>query len=225
MSARHRGRVGAGALFALAVALGSAPERTLAQDPGLDVLAEAGARYAAVDTLCASFVQRLEIPLLGDERTGSGRLCQARPNLFAMRFTDPEGDAIVADGEAVWVYFPSNDPRSVLKASPDRSAGGRDFHREFLEDTSERYEVRYEVEDELEGLPTHRIRLVPRSRANYRAAVLWIDRGEPVLRQVRIEEENGNVRTITLSDVEFDAAPGAGWFSFTPPAGALVITG
>ena len=123
------------------------------------------------------------------------------------------------------MYFPSNDPRSVLKASPDRSAGGRDFHREFLEDTSEKYEVRYEVEDELAGLPTHRIRLVPRSRANYRAAVLWIDRGEPVLRQVRIEEENGNVRTITLSDVEFDAAPGAGWFSFTPPAGALVITG
>lgn len=196
-----------------------------AQGRGLVILDQAAARYSGVETLCADFVQRLSIPLLGAERTGSGRVCQARPNLFAMRFDDPEGDAIVVDGESAWVYYPSNDPKQVLKTSAQRSAGGHDFHREFLENPEVKYDVAYEAADEVGGVPTHRLRLIPKGRAPYRAAVVWIDRGDPVLRRVRIEEENGNVRTITLSNVEFDAAPEDGWFTFTPPEGALVIIG
>jgi outer membrane lipoprotein-sorting protein len=194
-------------------------------DRALAVLYEAGARYEGVETLCADFSQRLEIPLLGDERTGSGRMCQASPNLFAMRFTDPERDLIVVDGESVWVYFPSTDPKQVLRASADHSAGGRDFHREFLVAPESKYDVTYEALEDLAGGRAHRIRMIPKGGAAYRAAVVWIDRTEPILRQVRIEEENGSVRTITLTNVRFDAAPGAGWFRFTPPPGALVISG
>ena len=69
------------------------------------------------------------------------------------------------------------------------------------------------------------MRLVPKGQAGYRAVVVWIDLGEPVLRRVRIEEENGSVKTITLSNVDFDATPSEGWFTFTPPEGALVISG
>ena len=196
-----------------------------AQDRGLAVLDEAAARYSGVETLCADFVQRLSIPLLGAERTGSGRVCQARPNLFAMRFDDPEGDAIVVDGESAWVYYPSNDPKQVLKTSAESSAGGHDFHREFLENPERKYDVTYEAADLVGAAHTHRLRLIPKGRARYRAAVVWIDRGEPVLRRVRVEYENGNVRTITLSNVEFDAVPEDNWFTFTPPEGALVIIG
>ena len=153
-----------------------------------------------------------------------GRLCQARPNLFAMRFDEPEGDAIVVDGESAWVYFPSSDPKQVLRCSAEGGAGGRDFLREFLEDPATKYDVVYEAADDVEGAETHRLRLIPKRPATDRATFVWIDRGEPVLRQVRTEEENGNVRTITLSNVEFDAMPGDGWFTFTPREGALVVT-
>lgn len=213
------------AIAALSTFVVGFPIGAAAQDQGVAVLDRAAARYAGVETLCANFVQRLEIPLLGEETTGAGRLCQTRPNLFSMRFRDPEGDAIVADGEWVWVYRPSNDARQVLRFSPDRTAGGRDFHREFLEDTATKYDVAYEAPDQVGEAETHRLRLTPKGPAPYRAAVIWIDRGAPVLRQVRIEEENGNVRTITLSDVEFDAIPGPEWFTFTLPENALVITG
>jgi len=196
-----------------------------AQDRGLAVLDRAAARYSGVGALCADFVQRLEVPLLDSEHTGSGRLCQAPPNLFAMRFDDPAGDAIVVDGESAWIYYPSTDPRQVLRTSAERIAGGLDFHREFLEDPETKYDVTYEAADAVGGVPTHRLRLVPKGPAGYRAVVVWIDRGEPVLRRVRIEEENGSVKTITLSNVEFDATPGDDWFIFTPPEGALVISG
>jgi outer membrane lipoprotein-sorting protein len=209
--------------LALAVASATGPVRLAGQDRALDVLHAASARYAGVETLCAAFTQELVVPLLGVTRTGSGRLCQGRPNLFAMRFDVPEGDVIVVDGESTWVHFPSNDARTVLRTSVDRAAGGRDFHREFLERPETRYAITYEQAEVLEGRSTHRLRMVPREASSYRAAVIWIDQGEPVLRRVRLEEENGNVRTVTLSHVGFGEAPGDGWFSFTPPAGALVM--
>jgi len=33
--------------------------------------------------------------------------CSATPNYFAMRFTEPKNDRIVADGRRLWLYTPS----------------------------------------------------------------------------------------------------------------------
>lgn len=200
-----------------------APAAARAQDYGVYLLHEAAGRYEAAETLCADFTQTLLVPLLGAERVGSGRLCQGHPNLFAMRFGDPPGDLIVVDGESVWVYFPSSDARTVLKTTADRSAGGRNFHREFLEDPEQKYQVTYEGSESIEGHQTHRLLMVPKNPMSYRTALVWIDEGQPVLRRVRLEEENGSVRTITLVNVEFGAEPGSDFFSFTPPRGALVM--
>lgn len=213
---------GVGVVLCGLLILGSAAPAA-AQDRGLAVLEEAAARYSNVQTICARFTQHLQVPLLGNERTGTGRLCQARPNLFAMRFDDPEGDVVVVDGEFAWVFLPSNDPRTVLRTSAEESAGGRDFHREFLEDPETKYEVTYEATEVVDGHETHRLRMIPSGPANYDAAVIWIDEGMPVLRRLRLEEENGSVRTITLAEVGFDVDAGEGWFTFTPPPGAIVI--
>ena len=194
-------------------------------DRGIRIIEEAAARYRSVDALCADFTQHLVVPLLGDERTGSGRVCQARPNRFEMRFLEPAGDRIVVDGTHVWLYYPSMDAKQVVRAPVAERPGGHDFHREFLEDPETKYEVTYEGEDEVDGQPTYRLRLRPKTAASYEEAVLWIDRGQPALRRLRLEEENGTIRTITLSNIEFGARPGGAWFTFTPPAGAHVITG
>jgi len=210
-------------IAATAVLLTAAPADAAAQNRGLDILHGASERYESVETICADFVQHLSVPLLGTERTGRGRLCQGDPNLFAMRFDEPAGDLIAVDGEYAWVYFPSSDARTVLRTSADRAAGGRDFHREFLVDPELRYDVSYSGSEEVAGRSTHRLRMNPVLPSSYRTALVWIDDGTPVLRQVRLEEENGNIRTITLSGVTLGADPGEGWFTFTPPAGVLVM--
>jgi len=210
--------------FGAVLLLSSLPAGVAAQSRGLDVLHGAAERYEAVTTICADFTQHLAVPLLGTERIGRGRVCQGDPNLFAMRFDDPAGDLIVVDGEYAWAYFPSSDARTALRTSADRAAGGRDFQREFLVDPEIRYEVSYAGTDEVGGHATHRLRMIPVLPSSYRSALVWIDRGEPVLRQVRLEEENGNVRTITLANVTFGAQAPSGWFTFTPPPGVLVMT-
>jgi chaperone LolA len=104
-------RRGWAALSAAALAAFGGGGEASAQDQATALLEDAAARYTRVSTLCADFVQNLVVPLLEQERTASGRLCQARPNLFAMRFSQPAGDVVVIDGTTFWYYFPSNDPR------------------------------------------------------------------------------------------------------------------
>lgn len=206
--------------------VGMGPQSALAQvvEP-LSLLEETAAFYEGVTRFCADFTQHLSVPLLGDERTGTGQMCQARPNKFAMRFSDPEGDLVVVDGEWIWLYYPSLDPKQVIRFAMADGAGAYDLHKEFLEDPATKYDVTYEALDEVAGHQTHRLRLVPRARSSYEAAVIWIDQQEPVLRQVRIEDENGTVRTITLERIDLDPiALDDDWFTFTPPPGAQVIS-
>jgi chaperone LolA len=196
-----------------------------AQDQGLAIMRAAAERYQEVEALCADFTQHLVVPLLGDERTGEGQVCQARPNKFAMRFTQPDGDRVVIDGESVWVYYPSLDEKQVMRMPVAQQRGGHDFHREFLEDPETKYDVAYEGTDTVAGQATHRLRLVPKGQTSYTAATLWIDDGRPALRRIRIEEENGTVRTITLANIDFTSDPDGAWFTFTPPEGALIVSG
>lgn len=200
------------------------PSRGSAQEAdAYAVLERAAERYAAIRTFCADFHQVLDVPLLGQRREGTGRLCQRRPDLFSMRFTDPPGDLVVVDGENAWVYTPSRDPDQVLKA-PASAAGGRlDFHREFLESPRTRYEAEGQGTDTVAGTATRRILLRPREPDRYREAVVWID-GDGFLRQVEIREENGSVRTVTLTSLQVDPAVPEGTFSFTPPPGTRVVS-
>jgi chaperone LolA len=194
------------------------------QDRALAILDAASAKYDAAHTVCADFVQHLSVPLLKEERTGKGRLCQAHPNRFAMRFTDPAGDAIVADGTSVWVYYPSLDAKQVMKFPMAEAPGGYDLNRAFLSDPGSKYTLTYEAKEPVAGRPCDRIRLVPKTDASFKSAEVWVDASDSVLRQVRVEDENGSVRTLTLQDVRMNAEVPAGWFTFTPPPGAQVIT-
>ena len=89
----------------------------------LSLLEATAANYEHVNQFCADFTQVLSVPLLGDERTGTGQMCQARPNKFAMRFSDPEGDLVVVDGEWVWLYYPSLDPNQVIRFAMAEASG------------------------------------------------------------------------------------------------------
>ena len=214
-------------LFGLLVCFAAwAPSAARSQAPAdaMAVLDAAAERYRSSSSLCADFRQELSVPLLDERRSGEGRMCQKQPNLFMMRFSEPAGDLVVADGEWLWIYFPSNDAKQVLRAPLGSAPGAFDFHREFLESPREKYTVRLDGESTVDGRRVHRLSLTPRGEAAYREALLWIDATSHVIRRVEIREENGNVRAVSLSNLELGADPGAAAFRFTPPPGTQVIT-
>ena len=208
----------------MAVAL---PACATAQAPDpFDVLDRAAERYRSAGSLCADFHQELTVPLLDQRKEGRGELCQARPDRFAMRFSEPEGDVVLVDGDHLWVYYPSQDRTQVIRAPVALSTGGSglDFHREFLENPRQKYEARWEGTEEIGGVATDRVVLTPREKARYRKAEVWIGRERSLVRRVQIHDENGSVRTVHLSDIRLDPSIPAGTFAFTPPAGTQVIT-
>ena len=165
----------------------------------------------------------IEVVLLGETKASRGRMCQQPPNHFFMEFSDPEGDRVVADGEFLWVYYPSTDENQVFKAELAGGSGGLDFHREFLADPGVKYTATHRSTEVADGVTLHEIGIVPNGAASYRRATVWIDEGEAMIRKVVLEEENGSIRTVALSRLELDPVVDPARFTFTPPPGANVL--
>ncbi len=207
------------ALLVLAV-----PSPGLAGQSAPDLLLRAAAKYEQLDGMCASFQQRLEVPLLETEVPSSGRLCSKQPAFFRMDFVEPDGDAIVADGEHLWVYFPSSQPGQVLR-SPLGEGAQVDFTREFLSDPGVKYEATEEGTDLVSGRGTTRFALDPKTGGlGYTLAKVWIDTELALIRRVEIHQDNGSIRHVTLNNI--DLAPGmtASEFQFTQPSGVQVVS-
>ncbi len=194
------------------------------QDPG-PILDRASAAYATVRTLSADFVQVVVNPLVGGPDTSRGRLYQMRPNHFAMRFSDPRGDRLVADGRYFWVYTPSTTPGQVIRAGiPDGGPTGPNLIGQFVEVPRERYRARYVRADSLAMGWTDVVALTPRAEDGpWSDAVIWVDRNDGLLRRIEIVEASGQRRTIALRNLKVNSGVPTGELTFSPPAGVRVV--
>ena len=212
--------IGLAAAF-VALAAGNAP-RLAAQSPEA-VMRRAVEAYEKVRTVSATFEQTLENPLTGTKATARGTIRQRRPNHLAVRFSDPAGDAIVSDGEAVWVYLPSSAPKQVLKLPiGTNAAGALDLTAQFLESPEARYAISLEGTETIGGRSTQVLALAPRQPMQFTAARIWVDR-DGIIRQLRVTEGSGVVRTVRFTKLELNGALPASSFRFTPPAGVKVF--
>ncbi|MBI4538345.1 MAG: outer membrane lipoprotein carrier protein LolA [Gemmatimonadetes bacterium] len=220
-SPSHRGlAVLAFAVAALAAAARSVPARQAGPE---EILERAARRYSTLSAICAEFSQRMRIELLKQEQASRGRLCHQRPARFAMRFTQPPGDAIIADGEFVWIYYPSVDAGQVIRSRATDATGGVDFQREFLEDPTGKYVVQGGGEETVGGRRTHLLRLVPRAPSPYRGVSVWIDGEASLVRRLEIQEENGTIRRLDFRRIELNPRLAPDFFRFVPPPGARII--
>ncbi len=172
---------------------------------------------------CADFEQEMRVPLLNQVTRSRGRLCQRQPDLFSMRFSDPAGDLVLADGEHLWIYFKSTDPTQVFQSPMSAGGGQFDFHREFLSEPGHKYVPTLTGRETVGGIPTRVLRLVPRAPSVYREARVWIDEESGHVRRIEIEEENCSVRRVDLTNLAENPTFPEGYFRFTPPPGVGII--
>lgn len=206
--------------WTLALALSSA---TLGAQEPMSAMDRAAERYAGVRAICADFEQVIEVRLMRRTVESAGRICQQRPNLLSMRFTDPDGDMVISDGQNIWAYYPSRQRDQVIRQPVTDSPGREDFFREFLEDPGTKYEAEEGAIEAVDGRDCRVVTLTPLAGASYRRARLWIDTGNHVIRRVEIHEQSENVRTVTLSNVDLASTPDPALFVFEVPEGARVM--
>lgn len=187
-----------------------------------EILLRAERAYEAVRTMRATFVQDLTVPLLDSTQRSRGEIFHRKPDRFLMRFSDPEGDRVVADGRSLWLYYPSTDPGQVIRTSAGE-AGRLDLQREFLSDPTGRFDATVIGSAEVAGRPATELRLVPRGSEPYRQVLIWIDDQDALARRFEIVETNDNVRRVELHDLRVNVDLGDELFTFTPPAGAEVF--
>lgn len=191
-------------------------------DAALQAMEGAAAHYRDVNAMCADFEQVIEVRLYGRTVENEGRVCQQRPNLFSMRFTDPQGDMVISDGAYFWAYYPSIDEEQVMRQPVAQSPGRHDFFREFLEDPASKYSAEDGGTEVVKGRECRVVSLTPRAGASYRGARLWLDMESHTIRRLELHEENGNLRTVTLSAVDLSPTLDPGLFTFEVPEGARV---
>jgi outer membrane lipoprotein carrier protein len=195
------------------------------QDPDpRAIIADAAARYQAITAFRAEFHQILADSMIGtyDSR---GQLVQAGEARLSMRFSDPDGDAIVMDGTWVWVYTPSTTPGQVIRFKiPEDPTFGPNVLAWILTKPTERYRMRYLRADAVAGRGVDVVALAPMDRSlPFVDAVVWIDQYDHLPRRLEIREKGGQTRTLILSGIEVNRRAPADQFQFVPPNGVRVI--
>ncbi len=188
------------------------------------ILTRAAEAYAAVRTLRADFEQSTENPVLRRTTTSRGTIFQARPDRFLMRFSQPEGDRIVADGQYIWVYYPSIDAQQVIRMRAGAGgAGGVDLQAQFLGDPTTRFDATHQGVESVGGRAADVLVLTPRSAGNFRTLKVWVDQRDHLVRRFEITEHNGVIRRFLLRNLTPGADVEDSLFRFTPPEGAHVV--
>ena len=152
-----------------------------------------------------------------------GEFAQRGASRFAFRFTEPAGDAIVADGAAIWVYLPSSARGQVLKL-PVAQGAQLDLLAQLLTTPRTTYRVTAGADTTVGGRPAGVFTLVPKAQnAPFTRARLWIDRTDALVRQVEAVELSGLVRRVRFRDVQSDVELPRDALTFAVPPNVKVL--
>jgi outer membrane lipoprotein carrier protein len=181
--------------------------------------------YRSLSSLKADFVQVIDNPMI-DSAESRGTLVQAGDDKLAMRFTDPPGEAIVIDGQHVWVYTPSTTPGQVIRMAVPSGGPiyGYNMLAWLLDRPAERYTAKYMRSDKLNGRAMDVVELVPAvPDLPFDRAIVWLDKGDGLPRRLEITEHSGATRTLTLSKMRTNASIPDRTFTFEVPPGVRVV--
>lgn len=213
-----------GPVLAGLVALAGALAGTLHAQASADSLLDRAARaVAAARTMRAAFEQTVTNPDIRESRTSRGEFAQQGAARFAMRFSDPPGDAIVADGHNVWVYLPSSSRGQAIKL-PLVQGAQLDLVSQLLTSPRTSYRITDGGTAQLAGRTVAIVRLQPRVEGTpFARATLWLDVENALVRQLEAVELSGMVRRIRFTDIRTDVELPKEMLTFMVPPNVKVI--
>lgn len=205
-----------------AAIVAAAPLAAQSADPAL---ARAQQAYDEMRTLRAEFEQTIINPMLGGPERSRGVLFLEPPGRFAMRFIEPRGDRIVADGRWLWIYAPSSVPDQVIRQDiPTTGATTPNLFAQFVDRPLERYRATYLGADTIGTEGVDLVKLVPREKGQpFREAVIAVGQ-DGWLRRLSLVEASGQRRELVFTALAANHPIPRAEFIFEAPKGARVVT-
>ena len=210
----------------VALIIGASVARSSSAQSPTATLDRATAAWEKVRTARASFEQTITNALTGSSASARGEFQQQRPGKLAIRFAEPNGDRIVADGKTVWIYLPSSAPGQVVKrAARDAAAMPIDITSQFLDDPRGKYDVTAAGTTTIDGRTVTGLLLVPKVAANapFTKATIWVDDGDALIRQFELVEPSGITRRVRITSLDLNVPVDRDAFTFKPPPGVKVL--
>jgi outer membrane lipoprotein carrier protein len=222
------------ALAAVGISSGAAAAQAQPRTPAISnapapevavTIGRAVEAYGKVRTARGTLEQTITNPLTRSVMTSKGTFQQRLPNELAVRFTDPAGDVIIADGKVIWVYLPSTNPGQVIKLPVDMPGASQlDLTRRFLDKPMEQYTITPAGNAMIDGRRATAVTLVPRTpMPEFNRAIVWIDDADGLIRQFETTEASGLVRRIRFDTLRVNSGVDANAFTFVPPSNVRVI--
>jgi outer membrane lipoprotein carrier protein len=183
------------------------------------------AAWGKVKSVRGTFEQTVTNPLINTSATSRGSYAQERPNRLSIRFSPPAMDAIVSDGNVVWVYLPSSAPGKVIKRRASEGSVPIDLTGQFLEQPRSRYSIAAAGTKTIDGHPAHGLTLTPKpgKGAPFTTATVWVDDDDALIRDFEETETSGIVRHVHLTSIETNGPVDRAAFSFVVPRGVSVV--
>jgi outer membrane lipoprotein carrier protein len=209
-------------LVALATSVAAAQDSSASTASTASLVDRAAQLYRTAVTVRAAFDQTLTVPGTA-ALTSHGEYFQGSSSRFALRFTDPAGDAIVNDGASLWLYLPSSAKGQVIKL---KSGAGTKFDLlgELLSAPKADYVTVRVRDEEIDGHATSVYTLSPKKAdLPFTRATLWIGKTDAVIRQVETVEPGGMDRRVRFTSVQIGEQVPADEFRFVVPAGVRVV--
>ena len=187
---------------------------------GAEVIDKMEERFAKSKTYSATFEKQLFWAVLDRNMSREGRIHTRRPNEFRVEVED--GDLVIADGEAIWVYNKVNQQVIVGTYEDDLRTPWQ-----VLVDYADGYMPVSVAETELDGKDAYVVILQPRPDAPANLQVkrlrVWVDRKDWDLLQVEQLEANDDRRTYVLRDHRRNKKMDDSLFRFTVPDDVEII--
>jgi chaperone LolA len=187
---------------------------------GAEVIEKMEERFAKSKTYSATFEKQFFWAVLDRNMSREGKIHTRRPHEFRVEVED--GDLVIADGEAIWVYNKANE--QVIVGDYE---GELRTPWEILVEYADGYAPVSVAETELDGKDAYIVILQPRpdAPANLQVKRLraWVDRKDWDLLQVEQLETNDDRRTYILRDHRRNKKMNDSLFQFTAPDDVEVI--
>lgn len=209
-------------LVAFASSLAAQDSTTSTVSSATGLVDRAARTYRDARTVRGAFEQTLTSSATGGVHPSRGEYFQSGTK-FALRFSDPNGDAIVCDGTTLWLYLPSTAKGQVMKL-PAQMAEGMDVLTTLLSAPKNNYVAARLRDEPVDTHATTVFALTPkRSDMPFTHATLWIGKSDGLVWQLEVIEPSGLQRRVRFSSVRTDVDLPAEAFVFSVPAGVKVL--
>ncbi len=193
-----------------------------ASGSGTALVDRAARTYRQAHTVRATFEQTLTAAATGGVHPSRGEYFQSGSK-FALRFTEPAGDAIVSDGTSLWLYLPSSAKGQVMKM-PSQAGEGLDILSELLAAPKANYIATRLRDEPLDSHATTVFALAPKKAdLPFARATLWIGKTDTLIWQLEVVEQSGLMRRVRFTSVKTDSDLPLDAFVFTVPTGVKVL--